>query len=129
MQRGVVETENVPQFIDSPSLRSALRTSRCAPGDDQLWAGIVDHIDELANDSIAFSEPLHSPVRQFSSSPIHIQTTSAKVCSIRLKYQRPPTSKARTAPTETAMRGPGACVCPSSAHRKPSTTPTIGFKP
>src|ERR1700687_4637182 len=30
---------------------------------------------------------------------------------------------------EAAMIGPGALFVPSSAQRKPSTTPTMGFKP
>src|SRR5438067_12406660 len=54
-------------------------------------------------------------------------TMSAKLDSIRRKYARPVISNRSTTVAETQMSGPGYPAFPSSAQRKPSTTPAIGL--
>src|SRR5438045_8818705 len=54
---------------------------------------------------------------------------SANVLSVFRKYSSPPTSIAITATTDTIRIGPGGVALPSSAQRKPSTTPAMGFSP
>src|SRR5687768_12184967 len=46
---------------------------------------------------------------------------------MRRKKNAPPTSSASAAKADTAIIGPGRVSVPRSAHRNPSTTPTIGF--
>src|SRR6266849_4924598 len=48
---------------------------------------------------------------------------------MRLKKISPPSSTATTAAADTTITEPGGCPCPVSAHRNPSITPAMGFKP
>src|SRR5207247_1855177 len=64
-----------------------------------------------------------------SRTNVFAHTRSANVVSVWRKYTKPPTRRRATATVDTASNGPGACDVPSSAQRKPSTTPAIGFRP
>src|SRR5713226_7743388 len=56
-------------------------------------------------------------------------TRSATVPSILWKKNSPPISTTATPAADASSSGPGACPCPVSAHRNPSITPAMGFRP
>src|SRR5205823_9812645 len=58
-----------------------------------------------------------------------VQTTSAIVVSILWKYTSPAQKITTTIPTDASNKPPGGLAWPVSAHRNPSITPVIGFKP
>jgi hypothetical protein len=59
----------------------------------------------------------------------HTYTTSAKVFSIRRKYKAPVMRTVRATSEDKMIVGRGALLVPSMAHRNPSITPTMGFRP
>src|SRR5437016_6120316 len=93
----------------------------------------LDHADDVFLQGVVFTSALlmadlvgFAQVFDANRNVTH-QTTSANRLSTRWKVYAPPTKNTEPIRIDKVIENQGKLPVPSSAHRKPSITPAIGF--